>query len=266
MSANPLSYYLALLTSEYQNAPSLKAYLTFLLTPVDDLNACLGALNAAFDVDTAVGVQLDVIGQLVGANRTLPFQPPGGAILTWSIAAFGTGYTIGDVITAVQGGASGGTFKLVNFGGHTLLQQISSGIGYADGTGLATTGGTGTGLTVNITASGIISPVLGDGDYRTLLLAKIAQNEWDGTIDSLYPTWQLLFPGGTLVVNDNQDMTATIVLTGSFSQMATIMIQAGLIVPRPEGVLYNYIFGTLPLFGFDRNDGFVAGWDTGHWA
>jgi len=37
-----------------------------------------------------------------------------------------------------------------------------------------------------------------------------------------------------------------------------------MIVPRPEGVLYTYMFGDFPKFGADLNNGFVAGADLGH--
>lgn len=190
--ANPNSripYYLSLLTSEYQLAPKIKAFLTAILTPIDDLDACYDTMNAAFDLDSAAGAQLDVLGQIVGVGRVLPFQPSGGA-----------------------------------------------------------------------------NPTLDDGDYRLLIRAKIAQNEWDGTIESLYPIWQSLFPGGTIAILDNQNMTATIILAGSFTSITQDMITNGLIVPRPEGVLYTYTFAGLPIFGFDRNDAFIAGFDTGFFA
>jgi hypothetical protein len=263
-----LAYYTSLLTSQYKGggAPNFQALLALLLQPFLDTAACIDTLNTAFSVSAAVGPQLDVIGALVGVSRTLPYTPVSGQIVAVSINNFGSGYTVGDILTVVQGGASGGTlhYFLVGIGPHVYV--VTPGTGYVSAIGLATTGGTGAGLTVNITASSLISQVLSDADYRTLIIAKIAQNMWDGTIDSIYPTWQTLFPGGTIVINDNQDMTATIILTGSFSATTVSMIVNGLIVPRPEGVLYNYVFGTLPLFGFDRNDAYVAGFDLGHWA
>lgn len=269
LDPKPLSYYISLLTSEYRNAPNINAFLAMLLTPVDDLNACLSSMNAAFDIATAVGQQLDWIGQLVGISRTLPYVPAsGGQILTIQIVARGTGYTNGDVITVVQGGASGGTAHLQVHGLIERLFILTPGANYTNAVGLATTGGSGTGLTVGITAAagGGVSQVLSDADYRILLRAKIAQNQWDGTIDSLYSVWQELFPGGIIIINDEQDMSATIILAGAFSPTTISMISNGLIVPRPEGVQYNYVFGNLPLFGFDRNDTYVAGFDTGNFA
>jgi Protein of unknown function (DUF2612) len=120
--------------------------------------------------------------------------------------------------------------------------------------------------TVGFQPSGGVSPVLDDATYRILIKAKIGQNQWDGTIPGLYPIWSLLFPDGQIVVEDNQNMTATVTLTGSFTSIMQDLISNGYIVPRPEGVLYTYVFGTLPFFGFGSSPGYIAGFGEGHWA
>jgi len=121
--------------------------------------------------------------------------------------------------------------------------------------------------TVSFQPSGGISPVLDDETYRILIKATIAANQWDGTEGSLYATWANLFPGGSINIIDNQDMTCTIVLTGSFTSIIQDLIVNGYIVPRPEGVLYNYEFGNLPIFGFsETNTTYIAGWNIGKWA
>lgn len=118
--------------------------------------------------------------------------------------------------------------------------------------------------TLSFQPSGGVSPVLDDNNYRLLLKAKRAQNNWSGKTADLYPIWQTLFPGGKIVINDNQNMTATIILSGSFSTLVLDMITNGLIVPRPETVEYTYITSDLPIFGADQNNAFVAGADLGH--
>jgi Protein of unknown function (DUF2612) len=186
-----LGYYLALLTSQYRPplAPNLNAFLLDLLQPADDLTTLLSMFTQSFDLSYAVGVQLDVLGVIIGQGRTVGFQPSGG-----------------------------------------------------------------------------VSPVLDDATYRILLLARIAQNQWDGKIDSLQSIWRQLFPFGRIYIQDHQNMSATVFPTGTFSSILQDLITNGYIVPRPEGVLYEYVFGTLPLFGFDRNDSFIAGFDVGHWS
>lgn len=188
IAALPISYYLGLITSEYQSSPKYLAFVTAMLKKFDDVTNCLLNFTNAFDLNYAVGVQLDSLGQILGISRTLPFQPSSG------------------------------------------------------------------------------SPILGDADYRTLLLAKVYLNLWNGEADALQPLWQQIFPGGRIVIDDAQNMSATIVLSGTFTSIAQQMITNGMIIPRPAGVLYNYTFAELPIFGFDLNNGFIAGFDVGHWS
>lgn len=189
IAALPISYYLGLIPSQYQSSPKFLAFVTMLVKKFDDVTNCLLSFTNAFDLNYAVGVQLDSLGQILGISRTLPFQPSGG-----------------------------------------------------------------------------LSAILGDSDYRTLLLAKVYLNLWDGEADSLQPLWQNIFPGGRIVIDDGQNMSAVIVLAGGFTALAQQMITNGMIIPRPAGVEYTYTFATLPIFGLDRNDAFVAGLDTGHLA
>jgi hypothetical protein len=119
--------------------------------------------------------------------------------------------------------------------------------------------------TVGFQPSGGVSPVLDDATYRLLVRAKVAQNQWDGRIGSLQPIWHDLFPTGTIIIDDRQSMSAYIILTGTFTSIERDLITNGYIVPRPEGVRYNYFF-TLPIFGFDQNTTIIAGFDQGKWS
>jgi hypothetical protein len=182
-----ISYYLNLLTSEYQQSTKWLAWLQGPLQILDDASRCISTLDAAFDLDVAIGVQLDYLGIAIGQSRTVGFQPSAG-----------------------------------------------------------------------------VSPVLNDDTYRILLKSRVAQNQWDGKVGSLQGTWQQLFPGGRIIIDDTQDMAATIILSGAFTSIIQDLIVNGYIVPRPEGVEYNYTFPTLPIFGLDQNTAFVAGVDLGH--
>jgi hypothetical protein len=97
------------------------------------------------------------------------------------------------------------------------------------------------------------------------LLAKEGINNWNGKIQLLYPLWQLLFPGGSIIFIDNQNMSATIILAGTFTSIQSDLIVNGLIVPRSETVQYSYIIGAdFPLFGADLDNSYIAGADLGH--
>ena len=69
IEALPLSYYMNLITSEYRNSPKFNALLLALLQKWGDMTTVQQQLDTAFDLDQAVGVQLDVLGLLVGVPR-----------------------------------------------------------------------------------------------------------------------------------------------------------------------------------------------------
>lgn len=71
--------YLDLITSQHKTQHKFKAWLSSALNTADDGIATTKGIPDLFDVDTAVGVQLDTIGELVGRSRTLDFQPTDGS-------------------------------------------------------------------------------------------------------------------------------------------------------------------------------------------
>jgi hypothetical protein len=183
------AYYKSLITSEYQASPNMLAWLGASIQPFQDTLACLAGFPAAFDIITAVGPQLDILGSILGQPRTVTFQP-----------------------------------------------------------------------------SGAVSPVLDDTTYRLLLQASIQKNHWDGTLDALIGIWRFVFPGGLLIVDDHQNMTVDLFVAAAFTSIIQDLVLHGYMLPRPQGVLYTYFIATLPIFGFDRDDAFVAGFDQGHFV
>lgn len=183
----PQAYYESLITSEYQGSPKFMAMTLALLQPLFDLIDCLLDFQQAFDLDTAVGPQLDMLGQVVGASRTVAFVPSDG-----------------------------------------------------------------------------VSPVLDDATYRLLIKARIGFNQFSGNLADLESLWLNLFPSGTIIVDDGQQMDATVFVTGSFTSIIVDLIQHGYLVPRPQGVEYTYVLPILPIFGCDQDTGFEAGVDLGH--
>jgi len=194
-AAQPISFYLALITSEYQESDEFMAWLQAVLQIADDASNCVAQITDAFNPTLAVGAQLDIIGNNVGVGRTVGFQPSYG-----------------------------------------------------------------------------VSPTLDDDTYRLLIQSKIAENDWNGTIDGLQSIWQTLFPGGNILIIDNQNMSADITVTGAFTSIIQDLIVNGYIVPRPEGVQYTYTIGDLPFFGFDQlydseaAEFIIDGFDTGKWS
>jgi hypothetical protein len=189
----PNENYISLLTSQYQNSTNFKRWLETVLDRFHEISELSDAMPSYFDIDTAVGVQLDSIGALMGQGRTLAFEPTDGS-----------------------------------------------------------------------------PPYLDDATYRKILKLKAFYNYWDGQFKSIYEGWAEIFPEVSLIITDNQDMTADITITGELSQIVIDLINNDLMIPRPQGVKYNYS-GTVevaPIFAFDYEEGespYFEGFDIGYW-
>lgn len=186
--AGDIQRFLGLVTSEHSDKPNFMAWLTQVLSRVDDSAGGASGFNNAFDLDNAYGLQLDIIGQVVGVSRTVNFQPSNG-----------------------------------------------------------------------------ISPVLDDGTYRLALRARIAKNQWDGTITGIQTIWSNLFPVIYLVLYDNQDMTMNALVTGLTSSIQKDLVTNGYIVPRPTGVLINYAYPAHKLFSFGIENSVFGGYGDSYW-
>lgn len=73
-----LADYLALITSEHATQPKFTAWASALLTPIMDVQTFLTDFYENYDIDTAVGAQLDVLGIYLNCPRRVTFQPSNG--------------------------------------------------------------------------------------------------------------------------------------------------------------------------------------------
>jgi len=181
-------WFLQRVTSEYQLSPLFLKWLSVPLNILNDINLCAVSFVTAFDVDYAVGPQLDILGTIVGISRYLSFQPSGG-----------------------------------------------------------------------------ISPEMDDATYRVVIKAQIGLNQWDGTQDGIYSTWQFIFPGTQIAILDLQDMSAVVLIPETLSPIIQQLVINGFLVPRPQSVEYRYSFSSLPIVGCDQVNARVVGVDdNGH--
>lgn len=68
-------YYLNLIPSQYRLQPKFMKWLEAGIQKLQDSNSTAQEIISNFDLDTATGVQLDIIGKLIGRSRQLDFQP-----------------------------------------------------------------------------------------------------------------------------------------------------------------------------------------------
>ena len=74
--------YLALITSEHSDKPKFEATVGATVAPLARLQEVLSSFIKEFDIDSAVGVQLDIIGQWVGRPRRID-TPLIGVYFAW---------------------------------------------------------------------------------------------------------------------------------------------------------------------------------------
>lgn len=72
-----LADYLARITPWQSTRQRFVSTVAGVLAPIVDAGAASAGLPAAFDLDTAIGAQLDVVGQWIGRARTVPLPIPG---------------------------------------------------------------------------------------------------------------------------------------------------------------------------------------------
>ncbi|KVE40084.1 DUF2612 domain-containing protein [Burkholderia sp. BDU5] len=214
-----LNDYTSLITSEHRDKPRFAATVAAVVQPLVDQMNLLASMPGKFDLDVAVGDQLDAVGQWVGVSRRIR-TPLTGIYFSFDIAGLG------------------------------FDQGIWKGPFDPD-----------TGLTV-----------LDDDTYRLVIRAKIGANHWDGTLASSAAILNSIFGSGTHVfIEDHQDMSMTIGISGKVPSAVFLALLAGGYIPlKPEGVHVNYTIVTTvdgaPLFGFDMENAYVSGFDVGAWG
>jgi len=210
--------YTALITSQHNDKPKFVAMTSSDVEPYVEIENILLNIPSLYDVDTAIGSALDVIGEWVGANRNVSI-PLTGVYFEWD----------GTALVGWDSGTWQGEFDPT------------------------------TGLTS-----------LPDDSYRKFIKAKIASNQWDGTIESAYTIWVDIFQDSAIIIQDNQDMTMTVGVSGTkLGAVDQALLTQGYLALKPVGVGINYFAITLEsgaLFGWDVSNTAIAGWDSGQFA
>jgi hypothetical protein len=74
--------YTSLVTSKHRSSPNFMATIEALVRPLSEISAAQAKMVSDFDVDTAVGVQLDAVGVWAGISRKQAIPIP-NAFFTW---------------------------------------------------------------------------------------------------------------------------------------------------------------------------------------
>lgn len=239
--------YLALVTSEHSDKPNFIAWLSAQLQAFADGTAIYAQFTSAYDVDTAVGTQLDVVGQWVGRTRyvAVPLS------VYFSLDTAGLGLDQG--IWYESFNPLTGLVALPDEEYRSYLKAVvvaNQWDGSIPGAYLAWS---------NLFSATQSTLLLGDGKY--LLLAdgsKLLLNN--------YPS--------RIFIQDYDDMSMIIGVFGvAPTAVLLALLTGGYIDLRPEGVrIRGYATPTVnnaPMFGLDvpnELSNALAGLDLGNWA
>jgi len=221
-------YYKNLLIVQYHQKPKAQATVAALVDSIlsDDL---VFDVRDGFNIDTAVGTQLDIIGLYVGIDRFYAGQDLPGffSLLLYSETTSIPADRIGFAVYADVDTKTGKTLKYSDVLSGTLM--------------------------------------LPDDAYRFLLKLKIVQNNSDHSHKSIDDSIYRFF-GNTLYADSSGDMVMYYFADAGQGPILEAAIQKG-VLPRPMGVRLNYIIEqTAPFFGFatysDTSGALIEGFAT----
>ena len=190
-----IDYYCGLLIRQYNGKPKARAHVAALVTQAV-ANQIIAAAGAAFDIETAVGKQLDILGKYKGITRLIT-----GVDLTRAFFAMPP-YDDADP------GAYAGFATYDDADPTAFLQK------YADAA----------------------APyVMNDEELRAIIKLKILVDKTDCSLADIDAIFTAIF-GTQCIATDNGDMSMTYAFTVTAGQTVPIIAAKLGIYPKPAGV------------------------------
>ena len=213
--------YVNLLIIQYADKPNAKQQIEDYTRGIvnDDI---FGQIQDAYNIDTAVGKQLDILGKYIGIDRNGSQQAINPLANLFSVLA--------DDVT--QNDAAFGTVDSTQF------PTIDSHVLGAEPTDIITV------------------QVLGDSSYRFILKLRIIQNAINHSDKEIDDAIIQVFEGDLIPSSADGTMTMTYIVDSESLTLAVIALQKGAL-PKPIGVRLVYLIVRPPtqnFFGFMVND------------
>lgn len=207
-----IDYYTNLLIIQYHNKTKARATINLIATEML-ANGLILDVKEGYNIDTAVGVQLDIIGKYVGVDRFYQSQDIDFTAFGYSNAA---------------------------------EEEVDQVTGYADAADFDSKEGT------FLSASDVIGNgfSLSDSDYRILIKLKILLNHSNFSNGSLDDSIYQIF-GPTLYAVDNLNMSMEYFTDADLSLIVRVALAKGLL-PHPMGVRINHVIEENTYFGFSN--------------
>lgn len=237
---------LSRIATQYRESARFRAYIAALMAQSDEIEDLFRQIAEVADLDIAVGVHLDVIGDIVGVTRIVS-NAVGIKLFGFSgqpnILGFAEENADGGVL--LDGSrALDGTWYLSPY----ITQPVLNG-GRLRDEGENYVGKT----------------VLNDEEFRILIKARIVKNHSRGTNEDIIAGLAYLFEGADVVLEDLGQMAIGIAIGRQLTVSEVALIQDADIISRPAGVRIAYINVYTPVsyFGFDGQPGAQGFGDEG---
>lgn len=248
-----ISDYISLIPSQNASAPKFVATVSLLAQAFIDEQTTLGLID--FDLDTATGTELDIIGQWVGLSRSVSGVTGTALPLYFSFDTADLGFDQG-IIYGPYDMPSG--IAVMDDSTYRFMLRIKIEANKWDGT----MGGLQAIFALLLPTVQTLNTVV---DYNNTQVQ--AYNPAITSPDNLVQ----LVPGGSYAfVEDNKDMTMSLYLGGTLPSAIILALLAGdYFALRPMGVkLTTFAVSDYnsPFFGFDISNLYVGGFDQSSFA
>ncbi|WP_448952119.1 DUF2612 domain-containing protein [Labrys neptuniae] len=247
--------YLDRVTPYWRGKAKFMATLRAVLQPFVDANNVIGGLPADFDLDDAVGVQLDAVGIRVGCSRLIPVPLPD----TW----FSFDNDLYGFDRAPWKGPfdSGTSFSRLDDDTYRRLLRAKILANQWDGTIPA--------------AQAALDAFFIDPLTHVFILdgAAVANQQLFFSFDNPPRGFDLgvWFQDGQVISNlRSVDLTMSIVVSGKIPNIIDLAVLNQMMIPiKPEGVQLDIEVTSIDgwaVFGFDVENEFISGFDVASWG
>lgn len=227
-----LEYYANLLIIQYRNKPKARQQIKDIVSVLFPVNEATGNLlildvRDCYNLDTAIGVQLDIVGKYAGIDRFYSGQALDG------ISAF-----------ALVGYNQTPTPSQLGFATYSTNPTTQHTLSYKDLLSL--------------------NNQLDDDDYRVLIKLKIVQNNINNSRKQIDDDLFKFF-GNSIYASSRGNMKMTYFIPSTLTALIKVAIQKG-VLPRPLGVRLDYLIPVRKnYFGFATYNGYpsnITGFST----
>lgn len=252
-----MSKYTDLITNYHRDKPKFVEHVDLSTRPVTDTSSAIKGLITAFDIDSAIGVQLDVLGEWIGRSRVVS-QPISGVYFSFDTDDLGWDQGVWQGPFDPDAG-----FTSLSDDVYRVVLKVKIAINSWDGQNDSIPGI----LNIALEGSGIRMAIVDNQDMTIsiwVLSDPLSLNDTDRLIldNSINGGGFIQLPSD-YVSSDYVDLSID---TASRELLAAI--KQGYLTIKAAGVYSGEIITPsdgYQFFGFDVDNDFISGFDSGSW-